>query len=62
MENYLKKHGIVMENTAPYTPEQNGKAEKERKSNDSRKCSDNVASEGAANKVVGRNNHGNYVD
>lgn len=27
--NYLKSHGIILENTAPYTPEQNGKAERE---------------------------------
>jgi len=29
VKSYLNKFGITMENTAPYTPEQNGKAERE---------------------------------
>lgn len=29
IKNYLKLRGIIMQNTAPYTPEQNGKAERE---------------------------------
>lgn len=29
MRRYLRSHGIRMENSAPYTPEQNGKAERE---------------------------------
>lgn len=39
MDEYLESRGIKKENTAPYTPQQNGKAERDNRT-DCRECTD----------------------